>query len=50
MRYPTGTLATLVLLALALGGCGQTGALYLPEDEAPASVPEDDAEPTAEDS
>ena len=33
---------------IVAGGCGQTGALYLPEDEAPARVEtpdEDDEEP-----
>lgn len=34
MKY---TLALLVLACLWLGGCGQTGPLYLPQDEQPTA-------------
>lgn len=46
-------LAALTALLL-LGGCGQTGPLYLPQEEAPATAPAEPeaeafAEPSAED-
>ena len=39
--------ALVVLLALATGGCGMRGPLYLPEQQ-PAAVPQDPAPPADE--
>ena len=39
--------ALVVLLALATGGCGMRGPLYLP-DQQPAAVPQDQAPPADE--
>lgn len=39
MRYPS-TVPMLLLVAATLAGCGQTGGLYLPSDEAPVEVSE----------
>ncbi len=49
---PSALLVLLVGALLVTGGCGQTGALYLPEDEAPTRVEtpeEDDEEPDDDD-
>ncbi len=49
---PSVLLVLLLGTLLVTGGCGQTGALYLPEDEAPTRVEtpdEDDEEPDDDD-
>lgn len=45
MRDASLLRAAILMAALVLAsGCGQTGELYLPEDDAPAPLPEEERE------